>query len=564
MSTPDPAPQAPMGLEKAVADLEAGNIASACTAAIRLLESHPVDHGVLQFAGNLARTMQHFKDAEDMYRRALAATRDPQQQAMSWAGLALLGVTIGNTDLAEESFRRAMLADPGNIEHALGFAEVLLRRGKLDPALDVQRSTLMRHPLSPQPCVGAGNVLLRMDRQKDALVFYDMALQRDVNYAPAHYNASTALTMLGKLDAARQACDAALKLDPSMAGYLQLAFLGGLKAGDPRLTGLEARLANEAEPDYARVDAGFALGRVYDEAGEADRAFPFLQKANALKRSTLDYDVARDVDRTERIMALFTRDFLQRFAVASDSKLAPIFIVGMPRSGSSLVEQMLAGHPRINAGGELPHMPEIAIKLGEIWGSRGDASPGSDEQLKADLKQAVEVFTRKTAALQTREGRFTDKLPGNFQLIGLIRLMFPEARFIHSRRDPVDTCLSCFQNFFTSDVPYSYDLAELGRYYTLYRRFMAHWHAVLPAGTLLDVDYESLVTEPEAEVRRMLDFCGLPFDPACLDFQKVNRPVTTASAVQVRRPLYTSSIKRWERYRKHLGPLLAELGTPEA
>jgi tetratricopeptide (TPR) repeat protein len=394
-------------------------------------------------------------------------------------------------------------------------------------------------------------------------VFYDMALQRDINHAPAHFNACVALTMLGKLDAALTACENALKIDPMLAGYYQLAALGGLKTDDPRMTWLEERLAREDELVSTRIDAGFALSRVYDEADDADRAFPPLQQANSLKRATLTYDPATESARVESIATLFTPDFLGRFAGASDSTLAPVFVLGMPRSGTTLVEQMLSAHPRIKAGGELPFMLEIARHLGKLWGSRGEAGPGSDEQVQNDLRHAVETYTRQTANLRSDESLFTDKLPGNFLFIGLIHLMFPRAHIIHCRRNPVDTCLSCYQRVFSSDdILYSYDLTELGRYYLLYQNLMRYWHEVLPPSRILDVDYEELVAKPEEGIRRMLEFCGLEYDAACLEFQNVKRAVTTASAVQVRQPLYSSSVHRSERYRKYLGPLLAALGLP--
>lgn len=562
MSTPHPLAAGPAGLDKAMADFDAGDLAAAAAGVDELLARHPQDHAVLNFAAYLALYTGRFVDAESLYRRAIAATGDARLQAMSWNGLGHLGNTIRNPDLAEESFRRAMLADPGNLDHALEFASTLAQRGKLEVALELQRSSMLRHPRDPRPCVGAGNCLMLMNRHKDALAFYDMALQRDPNYAPGHFNASVALTMLGKIDIARQACETAFKLDPAAEGYYQLASLGGLEAGDQRLAALEARLAQTDAPATMRIDAGFALAQVYDKTGDTTRAFDFLRQANALKRGTLDYDIKRDAERMQRITALFTPDFMQRFAGASGSELEPIFILGMPRSGSTLVEQMLAGHSRVVAGGELPYMPEIARQLGEIWGSRGPASPGSDEQVRADLLQAVQSYTRSTASLHHKDRLFTDKLPGNFLLVGLIQLMFPRAHFIHVKRDPVDTCLSCYQRLFSSDLPFTYDLAEVGQYYALYRGMMKHWHATLP-GRILDVDYESVVAEPEQNIRRILEFCGLEFEPACMDFQGAKRAVTTASAVQVRQPLYQSSVQRWKKYEAELAPLLQALG-PES
>lgn len=549
-------------LEEAMADFDAGRYTKAALASAQLLAEQPQDPRVLHLAGAVALQEQRFIDSETLLARALRAASSPQEQAMIWHTTGRLAKAVGNLDHAEECYRRATLVDPATVDYPVAFALSLASRGKLDPAIEVLRGAIMRHPRDPHPCVTLGNVLLQAGRQRDALVFYDMALQRNPNYAPAHFNAGVALTMLGNLDGALTATRNALQLDPEIGGYYQLAMLDGLKSGDPSLPRLE-QLAESADVSAAlRIDANFALGRVYDSAGDAARAFAYLARGNALKRSIVDYDIRNDEERTDRVIALFSRDFFERFRGISDSKLAPIFIVGMPRSGTTLVEQMLAAHSKVEAGGELPVMPEIARQLGETWGARGEASPGTDAEVRADILAAAAAYTRDTAKLQLRRPHFTDKLPGNFLLLGLIHLMFPEARIIHCRRDPVDTCLSCFQRLFSSDVLYSYDLQELGQYYRLYQRLMDHWHAVLPPGRILDVQYEEMVAEPETNLRRVLSFCGLDFEPACLEFHEVKRSVTTASAAQVRKPIYRSSVKRHEKYGADLAPLLQALGLP--
>jgi tetratricopeptide (TPR) repeat protein len=549
-------------LDQAFADFDSGDYTAAALASTQLLAEQPHDQRVLHLAAAVALQQKRYVDSETYLNLALRAAQSPQDQAAIWNTTGRLAKAAGKLAHAEESYRRAMQLDPAVIEHALEFGLLLASRGKVDPAIEVLRATTLRHPHDPQPCVTLGNVLLQAGRQRDALAFYDMALQRNPNYADAHFNAGVALTMLGKLDGALTATQNALKLDPEMAGYYQLATLDGLKTDDPAISRLETLADLENAPLDLRIDANFALGRVYDSAGDAAHAFPRLARGNALKRDSLDYDIRSDQERTDRIIALFSRDFFERFRGISDSKLAPIFIVGMPRSGTTLVEQMLAGHSKVEAGGELMAMPEIARQLGEIWGSRGAASPGSDAQVKADIVQAAAAYTRDNAKLQLRRPHFTDKLPGNFLFVGLIHLMFPEARIIHCRRDPVDTCLSCFQRLFSSDVPYSYDLQELGQYYRLYQRLMDHWHAALPPGRILDVEYEAMVAEPEINLRRVLAFCGLEFEPACLEFQDVKRSVTTASAAQVRKPLYKTSVNRNQKYGSDLVPLRQALGLP--
>ena len=559
MSTPQTQVQAEAEIQQAIHEFEIGNLPAARSAAEVLLARWPDNHAVLCLAASLALAEKRFPDAEQYLQRSLAAAQSAYEKAKSLKGLSDLGALAGDMDVAEENARRAMLADPASVEYALGFADVLLRRMKLDPAMDILRSSINRFPRDPDPCIALGSLLLRTNRQKDALVFYDMALQRDPHASAAHFNASVALTMLGKVEAARMACENALRISPEMAGYYQLANLGGLKADDARIPALERRAEDPQVARELRIDAGFALGATFDEAGDVDRAFLHLQRANRLKRSTLDYDVDQDEDRLTKIARLFTEDFLRRFSSVSKSTLSPIFVLGMPRSGTTLLEQMLAGHSQVAAGGELPHMADIARGIGMTWGARGEASPGNDEQVSADLLQAVSEYTEATRELQTKP-HFTDKLPGNFMFIGLIHLMFPAARIIHCRRDPVDTCLSNYQRLFSSGVPYSYDLGELGLYYRLYERLMDHWRTVMPPGRILDVDYEAVVAAPEPELHRVLDFCGLEFEATCLNFPDVKRGISTASAVQVRSPLYATSVRRAKKYGARLNPLRATLG----
>ncbi|MGI0134347.1 MAG: sulfotransferase family protein, partial [Candidatus Micrarchaeaceae archaeon] len=298
------------------------------------------------------------------------------------------------------------------------------------------------------------------------------------------------------------------------------------------------------------------------DIGDYEESFKHLELGNREKRSTLQYNILNDKKRIDQIAALFTEDFFTRFRNKATGDIRPIFILGMPRSGSTLVEQMLAAHPQINPGGELPYMLGTAREIGAAWESRKDRFLIDDQAVIADLRRGVDTYTRLTGALHDDGHRFTDKLPGNFQFLGLAHLMFPNAKFINAHRDPIDTCLSCYKKLFQSSVPYSFNLVELGEYYKLYEGLMKHWHAVLP-GQILDVEYETLLENPEQELRRILAFCELEFDPACLAFHKVERAVTTASVLQVRKPIYKDSVNRWKKYESHLGPLLQTLGKSE-
>lgn len=561
MSQAAPADPSSNELLRAESYLEQGNIAAAAAIAGKLLAAGARDHETLQLAGTAAFFEQRFGDAMDCYRGALTVAKNPQQAGMALNGIGHVCLKMRYLAESEDAFSQAMRTDPATLMHALDFAQVLTEGRKFDLAIDILRGAIKRHPGEPAPYVRLGNVLVNAGRQRDALVFYDEAIRRNPDYAPAHFNASVALTMLGNTEAALNACRVALQLNPDLDGYYHLANLGGLDATPDTLQRLEERSkGTHGVTINTRIDACFALAQAYDRSGQYDRAFTCLESGNRLKRSTFQFDIRAVEENVNRVAALFTSDMLQRFAGKVDSTLRPIFIVGMPRSGSTLVEQVLAAHPQIRAGGELRHMVDLAMEIGDVWGARGEASPGNDEQVTADLRDIAQKYTRLTAPVRGENECFTDKLPGNFMFLGLLHLMFPNAVFVNTRRDPIATCFSCYDHLFTSDVPHAYDLGELGAYYRLYTRMMDHWHRVLPRGKLLDVAYEDMVENTEASVRALLSHCRLPYAPECLDFHKVKRAVTTASASQVRQPLYSSSVERWQNYRAHLGPLADALG----
>ena len=254
-----------------------------------------------------------------------------------------------------------------------------------------------------------------------------------------------------------------------------------------------------------------------------------------------------------------TETLVARFDGAGYNSDLPIFILGMPRSGTTLVEQILASHPSIHGAGELKDLSGIAFGLPHRLGS-SQPFPECVAEVDAgrwrELGEAYVQGIRKHAAGMER---ITDKMPSNYHFVGLIHLMLPSAQIIHCVRDPVDTCLSCYKTLFVKTQEFSYDLTELGRHYRQYDRLMQHWKTVLP-GRMLDVRYEDVVSDLEGVARRLVEFCGLEWNEACLEFYKTERPVRTASAVQVRRPIYQTSIEYWRRYERHLGPLFQALG----
>jgi hypothetical protein len=297
------------------------------------------------------------------------------------------------------------------------------------------------------------------------------------------------------------------------------------------------------------VNLQFALGKAFEGQEDFDAAFHHYSTGNKLQRSMLDYSDAEREVTAQHIMTVFDRELLDQSTDTGCQSDAPIFVLGMPRSGTTLTEQILASHSAVEAGGELKTLRSLASGVGFPMAFLATDS--------VDLKAAGEAYLAATGL--SDKGRFTDKMPENYLLIGLIRLILPNARIINCRRTPADTCISCYCiKFGAGSILYSYDLQEIGLEYRRYQRVMEHWEDVMP-GAIYNLNYEDLINDQEGETRRLLDYCDLPFESACLQFSKTKRIVDTASASQVRKGLYRTSAGRWKQYEKHIEPLLAVL-----
>ncbi|HEX4095484.1 MAG TPA: sulfotransferase, partial [Caulobacteraceae bacterium] len=309
----------------------------------------------------------------------------------------------------------------------------------------------------------------------------------------------------------------------------------------------------------ARIELGFALGKALADIGDHEASFEQLSDANRRMRSTFRYDEAAALGELEHIGTLFGADFQARMAGAGFSDPAPVLIVGVPRSGSTLVEQILASHPKAFAAGE---RPDLELAIGDELQRAGlAASPDGAAQLPPERVRAIgEAYARRLHALAPGAERIVDKTLSNLRFLGLVHAALPQARMVHVRRNAVDVCMSCYSRLFGGDQPFAYDLGELGRYHVAVDRLMRRWRDVLPDGALLELEYEALIADPEGQARRLLKHCGLDWDPGCLEFHRTDRQVRTSSAAQVRRPLYSAAVGASRVYERHLGPLFEALG----
>ncbi len=501
----------------------------------------------------------HFEQAKSLYELVLRT--DPSSLG-ALHNLAYLLFRQGERGEAERILRKAIKAHPRSAEAHNTLGLVLHTTGRFREAIACYRTAISLKPDNPMAHNNLGASLHELNHPDEAIPHYQNALAMNRNYPDAWRNLGNACQATGHIEGAREAFKTAILMAPRVASlYHGLASCSRMAADDPHLGAMQALAAHEEEPPGSeRILLHFALAKALDDVDQPDRAAEHLLKANSLKRRELVYDEADTLGLFERVRETFTTAVVNRAtAEAEPRQPRPIFIIGMPRSGTTLVEQILASHHAVTGGGELPALRQA---IEEVLGK--EKFP--EAVLSATTGQIRKIGDRYLSKVRgqfARAAYVADKMPFNFLYAGLVRLALPHARIIHIRRDPADTCFSCFSLLFKGELPFAYNLSELGRYYRAYERLMDHWRTVLPAGAMLEVSYEALVADLESEARRLVAYCGLEWDPACLSFDRTKRVVLTASAAQVRRPIYRSSIGRWRRYRFMLAPLLAAMERTE-
>lgn len=486
------------------------------------------------------------QDAVEGYCRALMLKPD-YPEALNNLALAL--VAQGRIADGVLCYERAITLDPGraDIHYNLGIA--LASQGRTDDAAKRYRHAILLRPDYAEAHNNLGNLLAAQNNSTDASFHFSQALASNPRHFEAHNNLGNALRDQGKFDEALVHYRRAIAIRPGSAEvHYSRAMVKTFHRGDRELRAME-RLADRGDLHPASAPfIHYALAKAHEEIGDFGRAFAHLRKGSDLKRARIRYDEVGALGFFKRIAAIFDSGLFEGFRGAGDPSAVPIFVLGMPRSGSTLIEQILASHPQIHGAGELEH-PSGMVNAESVLSLDRDA-----------LARMGQTYIAKLPPLADGRRMTVNKLPNNFLYIGLIRLILPNARIIHTVRNPLDTCLSCYSTLFTTGQHFSYDLRELGRYYRGYSDLMTHWRSVLAPDAMLDVVYEDVVGDLEGQARRLIDYCGLPWDESCLNYHKTPRPVHTASSVQVRQPLFRTSIQRWRRFESSLGPLLEELG----
>jgi tetratricopeptide (TPR) repeat protein len=494
----------------------------------------------------------------------------------------------GDYDRAVECYNEVLTADPKNVAACNALGEVLTRAGRYPEAGEQFRRAIgMKESFAEAHC-NLGSLLRSLGQIKESEQPLRRALKLKPTLIEAQVSLGTTLSMIGRMSEARSLLEKALRaaprLAPALAGLGQLSALEGRfpeaeelfkrtleidpkaalawigLAGVRKLTSADGAWLRGAQ---ATADSGlaplneaslrYALGRYYDQIGEFAQAFRSVQRAKQLvKTAAVEYSRDGRTRFVDALIRTYTCEVLARETTEAPDSSLPVLVTGMPRSGTSLVEQIIASHPAASGAGEV-----------EFWGQTISRQANTllqeppDDSARRKLAQA---YLRALTVNSADAVRVVDKLPFNSEYLGLIHSVLPNARFIYLRRDPIDTCLSCFLQDFPPALNFTLDLSDLAHFYTQHHRLMEHWRRALPPGKLLDVPYEELIADQEGWSRRILEFVGLPWDDRCLSFHTTNRTVLTASYWQVRQKLYSSSVGRWRNYRKFIGPLLALKG----
>jgi tetratricopeptide (TPR) repeat protein len=512
--------------------------------------------GILQQAA-LCMGRDEGPQAEALFRRVL---QQNSNHIGALCGLAAVSLDAGYPQDAERLLRHALKQSAHMPLIRRGLAQTFLQTGDLAKAEAAVRHSLSIDEGAAASWVLFASVLAHTMRQAEALDAYDRALQLEPNQVRVALSRGHVLKTLGRRAEAEAAYQHCLELQPDFGeAYYSFADLKSYAFSDAEVAAMQGLLADAKTAPKSQVQIHFALGRALEQRKQYSDAFAHYAAGNSAKRRSAPFDAAAFEDKCRRVAATFSAEFFNARLGCGLADAAPIFIVGLPRSGSTLVEQVLASHSQVEGTMELPHVLRYVREL-DHRGGAADAYPDSVGELSPEQLLALgQRFLGETRIYRSGRARFIDKMPNNFSHIGLIHLMLPRATIIDVRRNPMDACFSAFKQHFAQGQSFSYDLEDLGRYYRNYVELMDHWDAVLP-GKVFRLAYEDLVRDTEAQVRKLLGFCGLDFEAACLKFYETRRSVRTASSEQVRQPMYDSSVGLWRNFQAQLGPLQRSLG----
>jgi tetratricopeptide (TPR) repeat protein len=506
--------------------------------------------------GQVAVAMDHLrsgrrKEAIETLRTALREHPDNVDAMRCLAGV--YWQDKENVGDAEALLRRATSVEPSYVGAWMMLGTMMHDTSRHQEAIDSFRTVIRLEPTNAAAWGGLGNGLAHAGELEQSIQAYSRAIELKPEAAGPHMGLGHVLKTIGDQAGALAAYRAAIRAKPDLVEvYWSMANLKVFSFEESEIAAMERELTRSDLAESADIHFRFALGKAYEDKGDFDAAWEHYHTGNQRQRKKLFHDPIAMEARHEQIAEVFTADFLAKHAGAGYEDGSPIFIVGLPRSGSTLIEQILASHSQVEGTAELPTLNRVAWSIGRY---RPDhlQYPLTVRDLRAkDFRAYGRQYIEETRAnRRTDRPRFTDKLPNNFSHVGLLHLILPNARVINARRHPLDSCLGGYKQLFGMGQNFTYDMMDLAVYYRQYHETTRHWHRVLP-GKVLDVHYEETVTDLETQVRRILEHCGLPFEEQCLQFHQTRRAIRTASSEQVRQPLYASALGYWRHYEKHL------------
>jgi tetratricopeptide (TPR) repeat protein len=532
-----------------------------------------------------------FEKSATAYKALLQLKPDSDE---AYYGLGYAAYRLGKLDEAAAGFKQALELNPGHIQAGNSLGTIYQAMGQHENALAFYEHALATSPNFIDALFGKASVLIELSRHQEAIELLRRVIELSPQFIPAYINLASALMTFSAPEEALHCCNKALQLQPNNidaialsarieqhAGEIEQAYqrlkpfmssgiinanlavaygevCRSMDRSDEATDILEKLLSGKNNlPVTSRRSLHFCLGSLHDKTGNYDAAFSNYKAGNELR--TIEWDPQANQAQIDEVIRVFSKEFMATVPHSTTHSNRPVFVLGMPRSGTSLVEQILASHPAVFGAGELPVLLRMAYNLPAFLKTDLDYPECVTRLHQGTIDQIAAHYLKHLQKLSPDAPHVVDKMPGNFNFIGLIDILFPGAHIIHCTRDPLDTCLSCYFQDFSRTQEFSYNLTHLGLYYRDYIRLMAHWKNVARI-PILDVSYEDLVNNQEDASKRLIEFCDLEWDKRCLQFHRTERFVATASYDQVRRPIYKSSTRRRDKYREHIGALITALG----